>query len=605
MANNRIQTTELDFDNIKASLKNYLQGQSQFSDYDFEGSGLSILMDLLAYNTHYNGLYLNLAVNESFLDSASKRASVVSRAREIGYTPKSAVASTAVVDVLATSSQTTIPNTLELPIHTPFTAQVDNTTYTFLTTTSYTAARNGSTFKFSNVVLREGAHLQITYDYSLGSRIIIPNPNVDRSTILVSVQPTNSTSSVVFTEASNIVDVSSTSLIYFLKELEDQTYELQFGDGNIGVALSAGDKIIITYMVCHGDSPNGARTFVYTGSMSNVSSVYVSTISSAVNGSVPETIDSIKWNAPRLYNAQNRCVTTEDYKTMIRTMFPEALDVSVWGGEDNTPPQYGKTFISIVPKTTDYLTDDQKSYILNSILRPRKILTILPEIVDPTYIRLELDCTFYYDPAKTTRLASELITVVTQTIIDYGDQHLNIFGGTFRYSNLSTTIDDAEASINSNITTLKMHRAVNPIYNTPAQYTVALGNPIFKSNVSTQSILSTGIYTTDSSNIVYIDDIPTSGSNTGILRLFYIGANGASVFIKNCGTVNYATGTFIIEELTIVGLASPSFDFTIKGQSNDVISTFNQFVRIDPALITISAIAESATSAFQFTSSRN
>lgn len=604
--NRRIQTTELDFDGIKTALKTYLQGQQQFSDYDFEGSGLTQLLDILALNTHYNALYTNLAVNEAFLDSAAKRSSVVSKAKELGYTPKSATAATAVVTVSMLNDQITAPTTIEIPQYSPFTTQVDGKTFTFFNTASYTAQRSGNQYIFQNVELKEGQFLQNTYVYNTNTPIIIPNTSVDRSTITVTVQEsTGSTAIETFVESATIINLQPTSTVYFLRELDDQTYQIEFGNDVLGKSPAAGNVITVSYLVCSQDQANGASAFTYGNSLPASTTAYVTTITAAAGGAAPEDIESIRWNAPRAFTTQNRCVTLEDYRTVINSLYTPARSVSVWGGETASPPQYGKVFISIVPESLDNLTTSEKNYVIQEIINPRKPLSITPVIVDPTYLKLTVNTTFYYNPRLTTRSATDIQALVRQTILDYNDTYLSEFGGVFKFSKLGTLIDASEESITSNITTIILHREITPMYGILSEYKVSLGNPIYDSGVAEESILSTGFIAADTTETCYIDDVPNDdGTGTGVLRMFFLSANNTKIAVKAVGTVNYKTGEIDIVDLNITSLSNGVFELMIKPQSNDVVGSQDQFVTIDSAEITVNAIAESPYKAYEFTSSR-
>lgn len=604
MNNNRIQTTELDFDGIKNNLKNFLKGQQQFSDYDFEGSGLSVLLDILAYNTHYNALYTNLAVNEAFLDSAAKRSSVVSKAKELGYVPKSATASTAVVTVSMLNDQLNAPTTIEIPIYTPFSSQVGGVTYTFYSTATHTAIRNGNQYIFQNVELKEGQFLQNIYVYDGSTPIIIPNTGVDRTTIKVTVQESvQSSITQVFVESSTVLSITPSTNAYFLKELDNQTYEIEFGNGVLGRALSPGNVVTISYLVCNNDLPNGARQFNYAGTLPTNTTPYVTVTSIASGGSAPEDIDQIRWNAPRAYAAQNRCVTSDDYVTLIKSLYTKARAVNVWGGEQNNPPEYGKVFISVVPTSGETLPDYEKQYIIDEIINPRKPLSLTPVLMDPKYIKVGIHTTFYYDPRKTTRSYTDIKSLVAQTITDYDTANLSNFGGVFKFSKLSSLIDQTEPSITSNITTVLLYRDVTPVYNISNTYNITLGNPIYNSGVAEESILSTGFTTVEISNVCYIDDLP-SETNIGALRMFYFAPSGEKVTVKIVGTVNYNTGEINIIDLNIIGLNSNTFTFAIKPQSNDVVGNLEQFVTIDPTLLNVNGVIDSAYQAYTFTSSR-
>ena len=356
MANKNITTAELDFDAIKSNIKTFLQGQDAFQDYDFEGAGLSVLMDILAYNTHYNALYTNLAVNESFIDSASKRSSVVSRAKEIGYVPHSATGATATVNIVV-SGTTSSPATLTLPAYSSFSTTIDGKSYTFYTTEAIVTSLASAKYTFTGVNIKEGNPLTFKYTVADGVQYIIPNTDVDLSTLKVRVQD-NATSSVfnTFINQEEIINLDSTSQVYFVKEIEGQLYELEFGNDTIGKALANGNVVNLTYMTTNRTAANGAKVFTYTGSTLLGGTVAVTTTTPAVGGADIETIESIRYNAPRAYSSQNRAVTVEDYKSLIFRLYPEADTVNAWGGEDNVPASYGRVYLSIKPTSTTVLT---------------------------------------------------------------------------------------------------------------------------------------------------------------------------------------------------------------------------------------------------------
>lgn len=606
--NKKIITTDLDFDNIKNNLKQYLQGQDTFKDYDFEGSGLNILLDILAYNTHYEGLHSNMAVNESFLDSASKRNSVVSIAKELGYTPSSVRASQATINFSIVNY--TGPETLlELPKYTPFSTTIDKVTYRFYTTENYYANRvtttnQGEAFFFNNIIIKEGKPLSNKFLVSDTARYIIPNTDVDLSTLRVTVQE-NSTSTAyeAFSASDSILNVDATSAVYFIKEIDNKLYELEFGNGVVGKALNPGNVINIEYMVCNKDMANGARTFSYEGPdfSGNAS---VNFVIAASQGSDIESIESIKWNAPRYYTAQNRCITIDDYKSVIYKYYPNAEAVNVWGGEQNVPPTYGDVYISVKPFGKDVLTQQEKDFLLNDVLQSRKAVTIHAKMVDAEFIKVQLDVSFYYDKNKTARSPSDLAALVRATIADYNQSNLTKFDGVLKYSNLSTDIDNTEPAIVSNIMTVKLHRTIEPAFNQAPDYVINLVNPIYNSGVPEESIISTGIFVQDNNKLCYIDDVPAEGSSIGKLRLFYYQDN-IKTFVKYVGTVNYSSGLITINNLTITGTDTGTFKLIIKPQSNDVTSARNQIVMIDETLINIKPILNTAADRYTFTSSRN
>jgi hypothetical protein len=604
--NNRITTTELDFDQIKTNLKNYLKGQSQFQDYDFEGSSLAILLDILAYNTHYTALYDNLAINEAFIDSASKRESVVSIAKELGYVPTSATCSQATINLII-SSPSGGGNLLELPKYSLFSATSNGVTYNFYNTENLYAYLDTATntYTFSNVVIKEGTPLTFQYTVTDTSQYLLQNPNIDVKTLKVTVQE-NANSSVytAFTRAENLLTVNSTTNAYFLKEIANKQYQLEFGNGTIGTALIPGNVVNVEYLTCNLTDPNGISVFTYKGSTLANGVASVVTVSPSSLGADVEDIESVRWNAPRAYTTQNRCVTLDDFISTVYNYYSNAQTVNAWGGETNIPKSYGDVFISIKPKNKDYLTDAEKSDLLTNVLQPRCAVTIHPKIVDPEYINVELNVAYYYDPTATARAPLDITNLVKNTVIDYNNANLVRFGGILKYSALLGDIVATEQSISSAIVTLKLHRAITPVFNTAPNYVVNLVNPIYNSGVPEESVLSNGLNVYGESNVCYIDDLPTEGSTTGKLRLFYL-VNNTKVLVKYVGTLDYANGIISISNLILTGTVDGTFTLVIKPQSNDVVSIRNQIVNIDSTLLSITPVIDKNAEQYVFTSSRN
>ena len=607
MESKKIITTGLDFDVIKANLKTFLRGQSKFSDYDFDGAAFNIMLDVLAYNTHYMSLYNNLALNESFLDSASKRASVVSIAKELGYVPRGSRASTAVVDVEFNIPDNTDESILLAP-NTPFNTAVgpDGKTFTFVTIDSSIAYNSNGVFTFKDVHIKEGTFIDNRFIADDSISYVLENLNIDSSTIKVRVF--ESMQSSVFSNyvsAENIISLNSDSEVYFIKETQEGFVELQFGDGVLGKALSPGNMLVVTYIVCNNAEPNGARTFTYNGPSLGGSTALptVTTVQRAVNGSAPEDIESVRWNAPRRYATQNRCVTVEDYTSVIQANFPSAQAINVWGGEDNDPPSYSDVYISIKPSTGEVLTDVEKNYILTEVLGPRKLITMHPKFVDPEFLYINLDITYYYNPRATPLLPKEMSQVIYNQIVNYNDTSLSRFDSVFRYSYVASLIDKSNRAITSNITTVSLEKEVFPSYNQTTEYTVKIGNPIYNSGLPEESIVSTGFYTINVPQMCFIQDIPTEGSDIGLLQLFYYNG-GNKTKLKNIGTVNYALGTLYIDPITITGVDGDSLRFKVKPQSNNVASSRNQIVMIVPDNITINSIIEPEANRYKFVSSR-
>ena len=591
MANNnkRIQVSELDFDAIKSNLKTFLQGQTEFQDYDFEGSGLSVLLDVLAYNTHYNGIYTNLAVNECFLDSASKRASVVSLAKMLGYMPRSASCATATVTATVTSP-TSSPSTVTIPAMQPFTTSIDNVSYTFYNRSAVTTALASGAYTFTGLVLTEGTPLQYKYTMAPGVRFIIPNANADLNTLTVSVQQTSSSDVYeVYTRADTITEITELSHVYFVKEIDDGLYEISFGNDNLGIALSNGNVVTLDYMVSSLEEPNSASSFTYGGVTLAGSSLSVTATAAASGGASSESIDEIKFNAPKYYAAQNRAVTPDDYKAIILKNFPEAQTISVWGGEDNNPPIYGKTYICIKPKEASKLTNLQKEFIKNNILDSRNIVSITPEIVDPEFFNIKVTSFVYYNPRATTKTAAQIETLVKESIMRYNDDDLERFDSVLRYSKLTKIIDETDPAIINNITRIMIRHPHDVKYNIASQYLLDLINPISQDGGKQGEVFaSTGFYIPNSTELHFLDD-----DANGNIRLYYLNTNFEKVIVTpDIGTINYDTGSIVVRSLTIRAIDGAFFEWQVKPESYDVVSALNQIVQIDPTLLTVEAIAD-------------
>ena len=611
----RISVSELDFDQIKSNLKTYLRGQPEFTDYDFEGSGLSVLLDVLAYNTHYNALYQNFTVNEMFLDSAGKRNSVVSRAKELGYTPYSATCAEAIID-LTVSNPTSFDASLTLPKNASFTTTVDNKTYTFYTTDDITIPLiAGGGYKFSDVTIKEGTPVTFKYTAADGARYMVPNSNADMKTLRVRVQESpQSTVFHTYTRADSILNVTGSDRVFFVKEIENQLYELKFGDGFLGMELSNGNVVHLEYFVTNAGSTNGAKQFTYTGpTLPSGGGTSITLKIAAHKGADMESIASIKFNAPKAYTAQNRAVTADDYQSLIYNNFIAAKSVSVWGGEDNIPPVYGKTFICVKPNGTDILSDIQKGEIINNILGPRNVVSITPVIIDPEYINIALTTTVYYNDRATTRSGDEIVSLVSSTILNYNENDLQKFDGVFKFSKLSRLIDTTEPAIISNISSIILHVSLTPRFNTSAEYIVNIISPIYTEFVSEHSVTSTRFYIQGSTVQHYLED-----DGIGNIQLIRVGnfkiidnRHSHDIAHPTIGTVNYKTGYIKIQNLNITALTESEFNLIIKPQSNDVVSAFHQIARIAPERMKVTAILDTTSNGdlrggqnYVFTSSR-
>lgn len=607
--NNRIKVSDLDYNLIRQNLKTFFSGQEQFSDYDFEGSALSVLIDVLAYNTHYNALYTNLAINEMFLDSASKRSSLVSIANNFGYTPRSSTTSQAGINVQVTQIGAT-DQFKYIPKLSNFTTSIEGVGYTFWTLSDYVAERNGELYSFENVRLYEGLpQTQLYVCTEANQKFIIPHSNIDLSTLSISIQQTGESPDYEkYTRAKDILDLTSTSKIYFIKELEDGTYQLSFGSGGLGKDIETGNIITAQYLISNTDNANGASSFRYAGN-SLGGSIAITTTAVSYGGSSKESSDEIRYNISQSFFDQNRTVTSEDYKAIIQREYPNIDSISVWGGEDNDPPIYGKVFIAIKPSNSYYLNSSEKSYISEQILKSRGVVSVTPEFIDPQYIDLEINTTVYYNKNKTTRSSDDLKAAVVNAINKYNNDSLKKFDGVFRMSKFSSLIDSTDQSITSSITTFKAYVEIAPKYNTYAEYRLYLGNPIYNERVPEEAFNSTGFYIDSSDTIYHLDD-----DGVGNIRLYSnITATGEKI-IKNpsIGTIDYNTGIVKINGLRITNLDNPNFYFMIKTQSYDVVSVRNRIVNIPSERISVNIIEDVISSGtyragtnYIFTSSRN
>ena len=582
----RIKVNALDFDEIKSNLKDFLRGQEKFQDYDFDGSSFSILLDVLAYNTHYNALYTNLAVNEMFLDSASKRASVVSLAKMLGYTPNSATCAKAKVNATITAP-TYNPDVVTLPSGQPFLTSIDGTAYTFYNVSDVTTVSAGGYYTFNDVELIEGTPLTYSYYIQAGQRYLIPNSNVDINTLKVKIRDyATDDTFIVYTPAESMTSLDANTKAYFIKELDDGVFEIYFGDGVVGYKPIDGNYLTLEYYVSNLEAPNGANTFSYAGSAILGSGLTVVASAAASGGSSPEDIDSIKFNAPRLYAAQNRAVTTEDYKSLIYKNFPQAASIVVWGGEDNDPPVYGKTFICIKPTDANKLTETQKDYIRFNIIAPKSIVSITPEFVDPEYFNVQISVTAYYNAKVSDKTPAQLETIIRDAIYAYDDTNLKKFDGVLRYSQLVRLVDECDPALVNNTTKILVRREFTPRYNLSSEYKLNMINPIYRSTVPDESVLSTGFYIPNSANVHYIDD-----DGVGNLRLFYFDANQNKTIVNaSIGQVNYDKGTLIVRNLTITSMADATFEFVLKPESYDVVTAYNQIVQVARQYLSVNVI---------------
>lgn len=521
-ANTHLKVSETDFLSIKSNLKEFLRSQSEFSDYDFEGSAMNILLDALAYNTHYMAYYLNMTANEMFLDSAQLRNSILSHAKMLGYTPRSRTGAVAYVNVLATPPAGNTQSTLTIPKYTQFISEaVDSVNYNFVTLDSYTSTKSDGAFAYSNVAIKEGEVItfQFTQDQNNPrQRFRIDSESIDTDTISVVVQASQSnTSQQIFELSDDLTELNSNSSVYFLDETDDGSYTIYFGDGIFGKRLANGNIIQITYLDTNADAANKANVFTIANPIGAVSNITVTTVTSASAGADKESLEEIKFRAPIHYTTQNRAVTKNDYSLLLKRDYPNIESLSIWGGEEYEPPQYGKVFISMKPKSGYVFTDVQKNAIINDIIRNRSVMTVTPEIVDPDYLFLKFTISVYFDPKKTTRTADEIKTLVRQTVLDYRDSNLNTFNSVFRNSKLQYLIDQSEKSITSCDVDVYMIKQVTLVNGVTQNYDINFFSPLHRGGLQEHMVSRPTVTVRDNSDIereVFFEEV--LGSFTGI-----------------------------------------------------------------------------------------
>ena len=596
----KLDISQLDFDGIKDNLKTFLKQQDEFTDYDFEGSGMNILLDVLAYNTHYLGYNANMLANEMYLDSADIRKNIVSLAKMLGYRPTSAKAPTANIDITINNGTGA---TVTMAKGTVFTSTIGGTAYQFVTNAETTISPLEGVYKFSSVPIFEGT--LTTFKYTVDSsdpdqKFLIPNVNADITTLKVTVQNSSSdTTTQVYNLATGIVGLDDTSKVYFLQESDESKFEVYFGDGIIGKSLSDGNIVILEYIVTNKTAANGASSFALSGAIGGFSNVSIVTTSNAQGGSEPQTKESIRFNAPLQYSAQDRAVTTSDYETKVLELYPNAQAVSAWGGEDEETPVYGTVKISIKAASGSTLTNATKLDLVTQ-LKKFNVASVVPEIVDPETTSILLTSNVKYDSNATTKTSDTLKSNIITTLTNFNTNNLQKFDSVFRYSKVSKAIDDTDTSILSNITTLKIRKEFTPTLNSSTLYNIyfrnALYNPHSEHNKAAGGILeSTGFKVDgDTTNEMFLDD-----DGAGNVRRYYI-VSGVRTYANNTqGTINYDTGQITLNSLNIAsisnirGSASTVIELTVKPNSNDVVPVRNQIIEIDTANSSITVTADS------------
>ena len=600
-----VNFANLDFNQIKSTLREYLRNNSNFTDYDFEGSNLSTILDVLAYNTYIASYNANMATNECFIDSATLRENVVALARNIGYTPRSRTSSAAVVSFFVdTDGITPAPTTITLnrgPIATSNGA-FGGESYVFSILDDVTVPVVNGIASFDLLTIYEGSYLTETYTYSSrnpNQRFLLNNVGADSNSIRVRVGTNSFSAKQTYTLQDNLFDIDGDSRVYFLQEVEDERYELIFGDGIFGKALSEGNQVEINYLTTSGGSSNGVDNFAFNGRMTYVRNGVTYTISQGVSllttdiasdgGDVIEKVDSIKKFAPRIYASQNRALTANDYETLIPAkIYPETESISVFGGEELIPPQYGKVFISIKPRTGEFLPNLIKENIKRD-LKKYAVAGIIPEILDLKYLYLEVTSNIYYNTNQASS-ASEISTIVQNNVESYADSsELNKYGARFKYSKFLKIVDDSHEAITSNITSVAMRRDVRAALNTLAEYQIGFGNQFHIARMSGYNIRSSAFRVAGVTQNVYIGDIPNTNRENGSLFLFTLdnpASRNPRIVRQNVGRIDYIKGIITLNPINIQSTqkvidGQSVIQVVATPQSNDVIGLQDLYLQFD------------------------
>ena len=594
------QVSNLDFEDIKTSLKDYMRAQSDFTDYDFEGSALSTIIDTLAYNTYYTAFNTNMVVNELFIDSATLRDNVIAIAKQLGYRPKSATSPTAYVSFTVTYSNPTTDTELILKKGTGFIASYDNNVYQYVVTDDVKAQVISNVATFTNVEVKEGTQLVNTFTVNTAlksQRFILDNQNIDTNTISVKVFPTGGSFSEPYLVADNILGVDGTSKVFFLDEIEDERYEILMGDGVLGKKLENNARIEVSYLTTAGPESNGVRTFVFSGVLENPNGVsptsFTTSITSTVASAGGEEIEStskIKYTAPKAYGTQDRAVTAQDYEAIVRQVYPATSDIVIFGGEDQDPPEYGRVFIALKPKDASYLTSLTKNDIVEK-LKKYVVASVEPKLIDPSILYVEMMSKIYYNSLSTDQTPSQIRDKViggVQSYLDTSDTEK--FNGKFRYSKMVGVIDDVDKSINSNLTSVTMRKDFYPSLNSTFYYEVCFQNA-FDKDCDDPVLSSTGFRVTEYPNFdVYVED-----RNSKIVLYRLDSVTGEKVVLdSDIGDIDYEKGELKMYALTIIkgSFFDNRISLRVKPLSNDIKAMREVYLDVDVANSSFTAYKE-------------
>ena len=574
----RLRVTELDFDTIKQNLKNFLKQQSEFQDYDFDGAGLSVLLDILAYNTHYNAYYLNMVANESFLDTALLRDSAVSHAKTLGYIPYSTRSSVAIINFTVGTGSST-PATCTLPEGFAFLSnQIDSRAYNFVVLEDTTVTKSNTQYFFENLNIYEGQLItySFTYDKSSNPKSVfqLPDPQIDTTTIQVTVTPNAANSATtVYEQVTDVLDITSSSEVFFLREGRGGLIEIYFGNNVIGKSLPDGAIVAVKYLVTNGTISNKANNFVATATITDslgtsLSNFTITPQSAASGGADRESVDNIKFSAAARFSTQNRLITFKDYETYILNNYPNIDSISVWGGEDNTPPIYGKVFVSMKPKQDYYISETEKQRIIDQIITPKSIVAVQTEIIDPEYLYLLIESSVQYDPKKTTNTESNIKLAIRNGLLNYRDANLNKFAARFVLSKAQDSIDSVDLnSIIGSECIVRVQKRFEPELNVTKLYTVNFNVPLQRGTVADQ-LSSNEFDVLDNSGIrrtVIFDEIPQSFSGVSAIEVSNPGIGYTSlptVTITGDGTGATATATIVNGKIESVTVTNRGINYT-------------------------------------------
>ena len=605
-AEGKLNVSELDFEKIKENLIGFMSNQAEFVGYSFTGSSFDVLLDILAYNTHYNAYYANMVANEMFLDSATLRNSVVARAKHLGYVPRSARGSKASVTLEITPTGT--PAVISISKNTQFQADVDGISYIWCTSNSHSVNINANgIYTVSTMELSQGIPTTFRYTANTGDvdqKFLLPNANTDTDSLTVVVQnSTTDTESFTYTLANDVTTVNATSKIYFLTENEDGKYEIEFGDGVLGKNLANGNIVILSSLICDADLTNGAKSFSIVSDVGGYSNVKVMTTSVAGGGQTPEDVEGIKFNAPKNYDAQNRCVTTHDYVSLIKRDYSGAESVVAWGGEDDDPAVYGKVFIAIKPASGAVLSNSTKAWIQDTILGKRNVVGVTPEVRDPDYLYLKINSTVKYDSGMTTNSASTLKSTITSTITGHGLTALKDFDKAFRYSNLIKKIDESEVSVKSNQTNVSIKRYMYPLLGSSSAYTLKFSNEVYHPSNTFWGAITSGEFSyRDSANTLW-DGCKIQDSN-GTIQVYRTSGENRILVNNDVGEIIYGSGKMSLLGFAPVAIGSDTtgnttaLDVYVTPSSSDVLPLREQIILIEDADITVTVVDDTGTGTY-------